>query len=77
MIDDGPPPFFVYSIGLVFASVCTSLDDETATLRLNLQHPTGISSSWEICEHEFADHSSNPHPCNQSPDTHRHILFNC
>jgi hypothetical protein len=69
--------FFVaaYSIGLGFASVCTNLDDDAATDRLNLQHPTGVQP-WHVHGEPFADGSPNPSPC---PDREqcRHILFSC
>ena len=71
-------PFECYALGLVCASVCTSLTNEEAARRLNALHPTGISSGWEVAEDAtFADgETPNPAPC---PDVegHRHVLFEC
>lgn len=70
--------FEVYSIGMVYASVCTSLSDKEATKRLNAEHPTGISSQWAVSKSAtFRDGRPNPCPCEQHPETHRHILFEC
>lgn len=74
-----PAEFTPYAVGLMCASVCTSLSDEEATARLNRERPTGISSAWEVSDDEFfADGTSpNPCPCHDAPETHRHLLFNC
>jgi hypothetical protein len=69
--------FDVYSIGFCFASVCTSLEDEQATNRLNLLYGTGIESQWKIADEDFRDGTPNPHPCENLSETHRHILFEC
>lgn len=70
--------FTAYSVGLMSASVCTSLPLEQATELLNLEHPTGIGSQWTFAEDEpFADGSANPHECEQQPATHKHYLFHC
>lgn len=69
--------FAAYSVGLVYASICTSLTDEQATARLNEQHPTGITSRWTVADEPFANGDPNPRPCNSHPDTHRHLLFTC
>jgi hypothetical protein len=71
------PDFTAYAVGFVFASVCTSLTDAEATERLNLVHPTGISSRWSIADEPFRTGEPNGCPCNDRPDTHRHILFAC
>jgi hypothetical protein len=71
-----PPRFLVYSVGLAYASVCTSLSDEEATAALNREYPTGIGP-WSVSEDEtFASGEPNSHPCPVTPG-HRHILFNC
>lgn len=67
--------FDVYSVGLVAASVCTDLDDDTATQRLNETHPTGIASRWTVADASFADGTPNPGPCAR-PGC-RHVLFAC
>lgn len=73
----GVDEFVAYGVGLVYASACTSLDDEAATIRINHQHPTGIASPWRVSDDpSFADGSPNPQPCPDSA-THRHVLFSC
>lgn len=71
------PEFTAYAVGLCAASVCTSLDDEQATARINAERPTGVAP-WTISpDATFADGTStNPMPC---PDDarNRHILFQC
>lgn len=72
-----PVDFEVYSIGMCCASVCTTLSDEAATLRLNLEEPA-TPAVWAIsADKTFHSGQPNPNPCENSPDTHRHILFNC
>jgi hypothetical protein len=65
-------------LGVVYASVCTNLPDDAATVRLNEDNPTGIESSWEISSDPmFADGvHTNPCDCPQIPGC-RHVLFNC
>lgn len=72
-----PPDFELYAAGGGCASVCTTLPDEEATEQLNRVYPTGIRSRWEVSDDDFADGSTNPCPCDDHPETHRHILFNC
>lgn len=68
--------YVAYGVGLCYASVCTSLTDEEAAARLNLDQPTGVGRPWEISKDEtFANGQPQPRPCDQFPDTHRHILF--
>lgn len=71
-----PEAIQIYSVGLCFASVCTSASDDDATVLLNKEFPTGISNGWSVSSENFADGSPNPSPC---PDTtgHRHVLFDC
>lgn len=69
--------FTAYAVGLVYASVCTSLTDTEATSRINTEHPTGVSSWWEIADEPFASGDPNGRPCDQRPATHRHLLFTC
>ncbi|MGW5259626.1 hypothetical protein ACWEQG_01545 [Microbispora sp. NPDC004025] len=63
-------------IGLCTAIVCTALSTEEMTARLNTDHPTGISSRWEIADH-FPDGTPNGKPCDEQPGTRRHLLFEC
>ena len=68
--------FRAYSVGLCYASVCTSLSLPETTKRLNLEHPTGISP-WEKADEKFRTGESNPCQCNENPQTHKHYLFVC
>lgn len=69
--------FHVAEVGIVRAIVCTSLSDDEATKRLNEEHPTGISSRWEIDPIVLDDGTQTPCKCLDNPDTHRHIIFSC
>lgn len=70
--------FTVYSVGLCFASVCTSLPLKEATRRLNVEHPTGTRNEWKPSEDAtFHSGEPNPCPCNTNPGTHKHYLFVC
>lgn len=70
--------FHVYAMGLCNASVCTSLTDEQATARINETNPTGIARTWQLSDNStFAGGDPHPCPCNEKPDTHRHLLFSC
>lgn len=69
--------FMLYSVGLIAASVCTSLPIEKATERLNLEHPSGVTP-WHPSEDKtFRSGEPNPCPCDRYPETHKHYLFNC
>lgn len=69
--------FEVYAHGLVNCAVCTTLDDDTATLRVNTSYPTGIAAQWHIDpDATFAGGEPNPHPCPDRPGA-RHVLFTC
>lgn len=69
--------FTAYAVGLCYASACTSLTDTKATVRMNTEHPTGISTTWQIADEPFQNGDPNGRPCDQQPGTHRHILFTC
>jgi len=70
--------FVAYSVGAVAASVCTSLSVEDATVRLNEQHPTGISSKWSLSEDKYFADKIHENGC-QCPDypENKHYLFTC
>lgn len=72
-----PKPFTVLEVGLCRAAVCTSLTNDDATTRLNTEHPTGISSRWELANGPLPDGGGNGQPCGNHPSTHRHLLFHC
>ncbi|MGP4092977.1 hypothetical protein [Nonomuraea sp. KM90] len=72
-----PESFTVITVGLCVATVCTSVTNDEATGRLNVAHPTGISTRWELAGDPFPNGDPNPSPCRDHPDTHRHLLFHC
>jgi hypothetical protein len=71
---------YVYALGLVHCSACapvTMAADQIATA-VNLKHPTGISSRWQVSDDpEFAQGAPNPAPCDQEPEARRHWLMVC
>ncbi len=70
--------FRVYTSGLYYASVCTSLSPEEAERRINEIHPSGTTNGWKLSTDEnFHTGGANGCPCQQKPDTHRHLLFEC
>jgi hypothetical protein len=70
--------FEAYKVGLCTASVCTSLPLEEALEQMNVLHPTGISSKWELSQDKtFKGGQSNPCPCEDKPKTHKHYLLSC
>lgn len=81
MTNHGDPyltDFRVMAVGLVYASVCTSLEERECTARLNLVHPTGLSWGWQPSTDErFATGQPNPCKCEIQPSTHEHRLYTC
>lgn len=70
--------FEAYSVGIIHASVCSSLSPEETVERANAELPTGISSKWSLSkEPAFADGQLNPCPCVDNPETHKHYLLVC
>ena len=69
--------FDIYSKGLCYCSVCSSLLKEETVLRVNGENPTGLNHGWEIAKEDFREGSLNPHPCERNPKTHKHYLFSC
>jgi hypothetical protein len=70
-----PGELTVYSEGLCYASVCTSLDDEELDRRMAAR-PATETRGWVRSEDtHFAGGQPNPSPCEQRPETHRHVLF--
>lgn len=67
--------FTAYSVGVVYASVCTSLDDEAATARMNVEAPTSTDTPWQIADEAFRTGEPNRVACHDHPETHRHLLF--
>ncbi|KKK94562.1 hypothetical protein LCGC14_2681600 [marine sediment metagenome] len=68
--------FVAYSVGLCCASICTSLPLDETTKRLNSECPTGVGP-WEKANEGFRTGETNPCPCNENPETHKHYLFIC
>lgn len=58
--------------GLLGVVACTSLDDADATARMQLT-PSGTSYGWQLSSHP----ETQPRPCEEKPDTHRHLYFEC
>lgn len=69
--------FECYALGLIYASICTSLPVEEAIARANDEYPTGLDHGWSLCSEAFRDGSPNPCACPDAPETHRHYLLGC
>lgn len=71
------PEVVVYSVGPIYASVCTKLDDaETADFVNNL-FPLENDLSWAVSDDEhFASGENNPCECHDDKER-RHVLFSC
>lgn len=65
----------VYGEGLVFASVCTSLDNEAADAAMAARPAVGSRGWIRSAETHFDGGQTNPCPCDQEPDTRRHVLY--
>jgi hypothetical protein len=75
--EDYKDDFWPYSVGLCCASVCSAHNVEETTERLNLSHPTGISSRWQLSEDKtFKTGEPMPAQCPDHPEN-KHYLFNC
>lgn len=77
LLPDGQPKkLYVYSVGLVYLSICTRLSPDEAVREVNGTHPTGLDHDWQIADEDFRDGS--PNPC-QCPDfaEHKHYLLTC
>jgi hypothetical protein len=69
--------FTIYSIGLIYASVCSSLPADEVAARMRME-PTGVHHWVPSTDATFSDGTSpNPCPCEQYPETHKHYLFSC
>lgn len=65
----------VYAEGLCFASVCTSLDDDGVSKAMAAR-PSGTTGGWtRSADTHFTGGQPNPCPCEVSPESRRHILF--
>jgi hypothetical protein len=66
--------FEIYSEGLCYMSVCTTLDDRDA-----IESRAGISGArrgWKIHDGAFANGAPNPCPCDQD-SSRMHYLLSC
>lgn len=57
---------------LLGVQACTSLSDEEATERVN-RLPSGTMNGWQLT----TDPDLAPVPCQDRPETHRHLIFEC
>jgi len=62
--------FEILGYGLVDALICTRLSIKEATIRLNRELPTGISSKWE-----FNGEPANQAPCQDDEGKTHYRLF--
>lgn len=70
--------FTAYSVGICYASICTSLPIHEAEDRMNIAYPTGIASMWALADDKaFRTGAPNPSPCPDHPHTHKHYLLSC
>ena len=70
--------FTIYAEGFVCMSVCSSLSPEETVERAHAARPTGIDLRWGLSQDvTFRTGQTNPCPCEDSPETHKHYLLNC
>lgn len=53
--------------------ICTPLPDEEAVAWANANHASGTRDGWMLDDHP----ANAPVPCDDKPDTHRHIMLEC
>ena len=66
---------FTANVDLCTAGVCTELETDDATTRLNREHPTGTRHPWTPVA-TLGDGTPLPAPCPDDPK-HKHYLFEC
>lgn len=67
--------FTVYAEGLFCASVCSSLGQGETEARMQAKE-CGTDKGWTpSADKSFASGQPNPCPCDRSPKTHKHYLF--
>lgn len=75
---DNPKPFDCYSVGICYASVCSSLTPEETEARMNTEQPSGTTHGWKLArDATFKAGAPNPCPCHDHPETHKHYLLEC
>lgn len=69
--------FYIIGTGAVYTSICTSLNVEEATQRLNEIDPQLEPIRWKpSLDTHFVSGETNPCQCPDT-ETHKHYLFNC
>ena len=69
--------FEIYANRICSCSVCSSLGKKETIERTNEENSTEMDDKWTMANSDFADGTVNPHPCESSPDTHKHYLLVC
>lgn len=73
---DEDADFIVYTEGICYSSVCSSLPVDEVVARMK-RRLSGVGP-WTLSEAEsFSEGEPNPCPCDQNPATHQHYLFVC
>ena len=65
-----------YSVGLVFASVCSDDEVDIMLVAVNQDHPTGLDHGWTLADEPFRTGDENPHSCGRDP-ARLHYLLVC
>lgn len=65
----------VFSEGLFYASACTALGDEATDAAMAARPATGTRGWIRSADTHFDGGATNPCPCEEYPDTRRHILY--
>jgi len=68
--------FEVYSEGIIYASVCSSLAQAEVEKRMALRL-CGAREGWKLSQRKFSGGEDNPTSCGLKPETHKHYLFSC
>lgn len=73
-----PGRVYVFKVGLLYTAACApaEMTPEQVGGAVNVEHPTGISSAWQVSEQPFED-GPNPAPCADDPEGRLHWLLEC
>jgi hypothetical protein len=67
----------IFWISYVFCFVCTNIEDQKRIEELtNQKRHTDVHWMISPVKH-FANGKSNPYPCEEKPETHKHYLMEC
>jgi hypothetical protein len=69
--------FTIYSTGIFYMSVCSTLERGQVEARANTESPSGTTNGWRVADEPFRTGAANPCPCDQHPDSHKHWLLAC